>query len=111
VVDDVSFEIRPGQFTGFIGPNGAGKSTTMRMLVGLDRPDAGTATVWGVPYADLKDPNAKGGRADRCQVLPRHPYGAQPPAHAGGRWRHQSRTHNQVISKMPDHPWLPSVNT
>jgi ABC-2 type transport system ATP-binding protein len=56
VVNDLSFEIKPGQFTGFIGPHGAGKSTTMRMLVGLDRPDAGTATVSGVPYADLKDP-------------------------------------------------------
>jgi ABC-2 type transport system ATP-binding protein len=56
VVDDLSFEVNPGTFTGFIGPNGAGKSTTMRMLLGLDHPDAGTATISGLPYPDLKDP-------------------------------------------------------
>src|SRR5665811_1213323 len=56
VVDDLSFEVNPGTFTGFIGPNGAGKSTTMRMLIGLDHPDAGTATISGLPYPDLKDP-------------------------------------------------------
>ncbi|WP_127819722.1 ATP-binding cassette domain-containing protein, partial [Microbacterium sp. CPCC 204701] len=49
-VDDISFEVRPGAVTGFLGPNGAGKSTTMRMIVGLDRPDAGAATVDGRPY-------------------------------------------------------------
>ena len=38
VVDDVSFEVTPGQVTGFLGPNGAGKSTTMRMMLGLERP-------------------------------------------------------------------------
>ena len=41
-VDALSFDIRPGVVTGFLGPNGSGKSTTMRMMVGLDRPDAGT---------------------------------------------------------------------
>jgi ABC-2 type transport system ATP-binding protein len=56
VVDDLSFEVNPGTFTGFIGPNGAGKSTTMRMLIGLDRPDAGKATISGLAYPDLKDP-------------------------------------------------------
>lgn len=50
-VDCVSFEVRPGRVTGFLGPNGAGKSTTMRMVVGLDRPTAGTVTVNGKPYA------------------------------------------------------------
>lgn len=50
-VDGVSFEVMPGRVTGFLGPNGAGKSTTMRMLVGLDRPTAGTVTVNGKPYA------------------------------------------------------------
>ncbi|GIF01429.1 ABC transporter ATP-binding protein [Paractinoplanes rishiriensis] len=49
-VDGLSFTVRPGRVTGFLGPNGAGKSTTMRMMVGLDRPDAGTATVGGRPY-------------------------------------------------------------
>ncbi|SDL11379.1 ABC transporter ATP-binding protein [Streptomyces indicus] len=51
VVDDLSFEVHPGTVTGFLGPNGAGKSTTMRMLLGLDAPTRGTATIGGRPYA------------------------------------------------------------
>ena len=47
VVDDLTFTVQPGVVTGFLGPNGAGKSTTMRMLLGLERPDAGSATVNG----------------------------------------------------------------
>ena len=50
-VDDLSFTIRPGLVTGFLGPNGAGKTTTMRLILGLDRPSAGTVTVNGQPYA------------------------------------------------------------
>jgi ABC-2 type transport system ATP-binding protein len=50
-VDRVSFTVMPGNVTGFLGPNGAGKSTAMRMIVGLDHPTAGTATVNGKPYA------------------------------------------------------------
>lgn len=50
-VDGVTFEVMPGTVTGFLGPNGAGKSTTMRMIVGLDRPTAGTVTVNGKAYA------------------------------------------------------------
>jgi ABC-2 type transport system ATP-binding protein len=55
-VDDLSFTVRPGVVTGFLGPNGAGKSTTMRMILGLDRPTAGTALVNGHPYAAAKAP-------------------------------------------------------
>jgi ABC-2 type transport system ATP-binding protein len=55
-VDDLSFDVRPGVVTGFLGPNGSGKSTTMRMILGLDRPTAGIATVDGKPYADLPAP-------------------------------------------------------
>ena len=55
-VDDLSFTIRPGQVTGFLGPNGAGKSTTMRMIVGLDKPSAGSVTVDGRRYRDLPAP-------------------------------------------------------
>jgi len=55
-VDGISFTVRPGLVTGFLGPNGAGKSTTMRMIVGLDRPTAGTVTVGGKRYADLTAP-------------------------------------------------------
>ena len=55
-VDDVSFRVEPGRVTGFLGPNGAGKSTTMRMVLGLDRPTSGGATVDGRPYAALEAP-------------------------------------------------------
>ncbi|OIH97066.1 ABC transporter ATP-binding protein [Curtobacterium sp. MCBA15_001] len=55
-VDDVSFVVRPGSVTGFLGPNGAGKSTTMRMIMGLDRPTSGSATVNGRPYQTFRDP-------------------------------------------------------
>ena len=55
-VDDLSFDVQPGRVTGFLGPNGAGKTTTLRMLLGLVRPTDGTATVAGVPYAELVDP-------------------------------------------------------
>ena len=55
-VDDLSFTVRPGQVTGFLGPNGAGKSTTMRMILGLDAPTAGTVTVNGRPFAAADHP-------------------------------------------------------
>jgi ABC-2 type transport system ATP-binding protein len=55
-VDDLSFTVSPGVVTGFLGPNGSGKSTTMRMIMGLDRPDAGTATVNGLLYEELRWP-------------------------------------------------------
>ncbi|MGH3680539.1 MAG: ATP-binding cassette domain-containing protein, partial [Natronosporangium sp.] len=52
-VDSLTFTVEPGRITGFLGPNGAGKSTTMRLILGLDRPDAGTARVRGQPYRAL----------------------------------------------------------
>lgn len=55
-VDGLSFTVKPGVVTGFLGPNGAGKSTTMRMILGLDRPTAGTALINGQRYKDLKAP-------------------------------------------------------
>ncbi len=55
-VDGLTFEVRPGVVTGFLGPNGAGKSTTLRAMVGLVRPDEGTAAILGMPYASLPDP-------------------------------------------------------
>jgi ABC-2 type transport system ATP-binding protein len=55
-VHDLSFDVLPGRVTGFVGPNGAGKSTTMRMMVGLTRPDHGEVRYHGVPYADLHRP-------------------------------------------------------
>ncbi|MFI9837761.1 ATP-binding cassette domain-containing protein [Nonomuraea sp. NPDC051941] len=55
-VDDLTLELRPGTVTGFLGPNGAGKSTTMRLILGLDRPTAGTALIGGVPYHRIGNP-------------------------------------------------------
>jgi ABC-2 type transport system ATP-binding protein len=55
-VDDLTCTIEPGMVTGFLGPNGAGKTTTMRMILGLDHPTSGTATIDGKPYRELADP-------------------------------------------------------
>jgi ABC-2 type transport system ATP-binding protein len=55
-VDDLSFTVEPGRVTGFLGPNGAGKSTTMRLILGLDRPHRGDATIDGKHYRDLPRP-------------------------------------------------------
>jgi len=55
-VDDLSFEVKPGQVTGFLGPNGSGKSTTMRMIMGLDTPSRGTARVNGASLGALSWP-------------------------------------------------------
>ena len=48
-VDNLSFTVEAGRVTGFLGPNGAGKSTTMRLILGLDYPESGTATINGRP--------------------------------------------------------------
>ncbi|MFE5595185.1 ATP-binding cassette domain-containing protein [Streptomyces sp. NPDC056549] len=53
-VDRLSFAVRPGRVTGFLGPNGAGKSTTLRMILGLNAPTSGTATVGGRPFRELR---------------------------------------------------------
>src|SRR6476646_4344564 len=55
-LDGMTFTVQPGQVTGFVGPNGAGKSTTMRVILGLDAADAGTALVGGRPYRTLRRP-------------------------------------------------------
>jgi ABC-2 type transport system ATP-binding protein len=60
-VDAVSFTAGPGMVTGFLGPNGAGKSTTLRMLLGLVSPDAGSATIGGHRYQDLAEPGRQVG--------------------------------------------------
>jgi len=80
-VDSLDFVVENGTVTGFVGPNGAGKSTTMRCIVGLDRPTAGSALVDGVAYADLPDPvNRVGALLDPTWVNP----GASARAHL--RW-------------------------
>jgi ABC-2 type transport system ATP-binding protein len=55
-LNGMSFTVQPGQVTGFVGPNGAGKSTTMRVILGLDAADAGTALIGGQPYHRLRHP-------------------------------------------------------
>ena len=55
-VNELSFDVLPGRVTGFLGPNGSGKSTTMRLIMGLDAPDAGRATIGGQRYRDLRWP-------------------------------------------------------
>ncbi len=57
-VDHLSFTVEPGRVTGFLGPNGAGKSTTMRLILGLDFPESGTATINGQAYHQLARPLA-----------------------------------------------------
>src|SRR5271169_2779620 len=60
-VDDLSFTVEPGRVTGFLGPNGSGKTTTLRMLLGLVHPSAGTATIAGRNYQDLENPTSSVG--------------------------------------------------
>ena len=72
-VDDLSFVVEPGIVTGFLGPNGAGKSTTMRMILGLDRPTSGRATVNGKPFAEHRAPLARDRRPARGEGRPPGP--------------------------------------
>ena len=76
-VDDLSFTVAAGKVTGFVGPNGAGKSTTMRMMLGLDAPDAGTALIGGRPYRSLRAPLTQVGALLDAAAI-----------HAGRRARH-----------------------
>ncbi|MEU6980098.1 ABC transporter ATP-binding protein [Streptomyces sp. NPDC046371] len=71
VVQDLSFTVRPGSVTGFLGPNGAGKSTTLRMLLGLDAPTHGRATIAGRPYAAHPAPLTQAGALLEARSL--HP--------------------------------------
>lgn len=71
-VNDASFTVSPGVITGFLGPNGAGKSTTLRLLLGLEAPTAGTALIDGEPYRNLSHPMTKvGALLDAGWVHPR----------------------------------------
>jgi ABC-2 type transport system ATP-binding protein len=70
-VDNLSFEVRSGAVTGFLGPNGAGKTTTLRMILGLARPTAGRATIFGQPFAAL--PDAAGTVGANLEVSGMHP--------------------------------------
>ena len=70
-VDDLTCTVEPGVVTGFLGPNGAGKTTTMRMILGLDHPTSGTATIDGKRYRELSDPlRHVGALLDATQIHP-----------------------------------------
>lgn len=70
-VEEVSFTAAPGRVTGFLGPNGAGKSSTLRILLGLDRANAGTALIDGKPYASLRQPlRTVGAMLDGASAIP-----------------------------------------
>jgi ABC-2 type transport system ATP-binding protein len=70
-IDGLTCSITPGAVTGFLGPNGAGKSTTMRLILGLDHPTTGTATIDGRPYRELADPlRTVGALLDAKQLHP-----------------------------------------
>jgi ABC-2 type transport system ATP-binding protein len=70
-VDALSVDVRPGAVTGFLGPNGSGKSTTMRLILGLDSPDAGQARIAGCRYRDLRWPLREVGALLEAQAF--HP--------------------------------------
>jgi ABC-2 type transport system ATP-binding protein len=70
-VNNLTFTVKPGQVTGFLGPNGAGKSTTMRLVLGLEQPDQGSATIGGQRYAELREPLRKVGALLEARAL--HP--------------------------------------
>src|SRR2546423_7454579 len=78
-VDGLSFTVPPGQVTGFLGPNGAGKSTTMRLILGLDAPDAGSVTVGGRPYACYQRPLFEVGALLEARSFHGGGRGAHPP--------------------------------
>jgi ABC-2 type transport system ATP-binding protein len=89
-VDDLTFSVQPGKITGFLGPNGAGKSTTMRAILGLVRPTAGTATVLGRRYSDLDEPARRVGTL--LETFDAHP----------GR---SGRNHLRVLALATGIPW------
>jgi ABC-2 type transport system ATP-binding protein len=68
-VDDLTFTVEPGRVTGFLGPNGAGKSTTMRLVLGLDRADAGSALIGGKRYVELAEPLRRVGALLEARAL------------------------------------------
>src|ERR1700761_2748536 len=87
-VDDLSFTVEPGRVTGFLGPNGSGKTTTLRMLLGLVHPSAGTATIAGQRYQDLANPTASVGAVRGATSSP-------PPRRA--------RTHLRMAARAGGH--------
>ena len=80
-VDALSFDLRPGMVTGFLGPNGSGKSTTRRLIMGLDKPDAGQARIGGRRYRNLRWPLREAGALLEAKAF--HP-GRSARSHLAG---------------------------
>ncbi|MCZ2839197.1 ABC transporter ATP-binding protein [Modestobacter sp. VKM Ac-2985] len=94
-VDDLTFDVQPGKVTGFLGPNGAGKSTTMRMVLGLDRPTAGSALVTGRRFAELAEPlRVAGALLDAAAV--------HPGRNGRDHLRVAARTHGIPLRRVDD---------
>ncbi|MFF3559317.1 ATP-binding cassette domain-containing protein [Streptomyces sp. NPDC002574] len=99
-VDHLSFTVRPGQVTGFLGPNGAGKTTTLRMILGLEAPTGGAATVGGVPFRDhLRGLRHVGALLDANQVHGGRSAAAHPSALARSN-RIPSRRVDEVLGEV-----------
>ena len=88
-VDDLTFDVAAGRVTGFVGPNGAGKSTTMRMMVGLTRPDQGDVRYDGVRYTRLRHPARVVGAVLDARCMHPGRTRPQPPARRRRAQRHR----------------------
>ena len=97
-VDDLTFTVQPGIVTGFLGPNGSGKSTTMRLILGLDAPTAGTVTRQRQALPRLSGAAARGRRAARGALRAHRPLRLQPPARAraDARDRRRAASHELI---------------
>ena len=96
-VDNLSFEVTPGVVTGFLGPNGSGKSTTMRMIMGLDKPDVGNDTGQRTPLRGAALAAARGRRAARRQGVSPGTQRLRPPAVPGPDQRHPPARIDEVL--------------
>ena len=99
-VERLTFAIRPGIVHGLLGPNGAGKSTTLRLILGLDRPTAGTVTVAGHAYRARGGAAARGRRAARRQGRARQAHGPRAPALAGRGRRAPALARGRVLDQV-----------
>jgi len=97
-VNDLTFGVEPGKVTGFLGPNGAGKTTTMRLILGLDYPDAGTVSVDGPAVQRPGQPDARGRRPARRQGGARRAQRLQPPAVPGADQKPAKEAVDEVLT-------------
>src|SRR5262249_17506341 len=105
VLDGVSMEISPGEFTALVGPNGAGKSTLLRIVLGLLAPQAGRVELFGSPPRRLRDPGRLAGPGRRRFLAPRAGPAAGPAgAGRGGRRRRTTCQDGMVATAPPQGP-------